>query len=69
MTEPIRGVRSSLGATGGSSHSGGGLAGDHKKRGPMVPHDDLVEISKDARERSAGKVKKGILEYLKELFG
>lgn len=69
MTDPVKGVSGAQGATAGGSYSGGSFSGHHKKRGANVPQGDLIEISQDARDRSTGKTKKGILEYLRELFG
>lgn len=69
MTDPVNGVSGTQGASAGGSRSGGGFPGGRRKRAAAVPQPDFVEISKDARDRSSGKKKKGILEYLKELFG
>jgi hypothetical protein len=68
MTDPVKGISGTQGTSAGGSYSGGGFSGDHKKRGADSPKADLIEISRDARERSIGRKKKGILEYLKELF-
>jgi hypothetical protein len=67
MTDPVKGISGSQGTSAGGSYSGG-FSGDHKKRVATPPQADLIEISRDARKRSTGKGKKGILEYLKELF-
>ena len=70
MTDPIHGISGAEGTSAGGNYSGGNLSEHHKKRGPASqPQNDLIEISKDARDRSTGKKKKGILEYLKELMG
>ncbi|NTX00026.1 MAG: hypothetical protein HGB35_08910 [Geobacteraceae bacterium] len=68
MTDPVKGISGTQGTSAGGSFSGGGFPGGHKKRGPTAPQDDLIEISQDARDRSTGKKKKGLLEYLKELL-
>jgi hypothetical protein len=69
MTDPVKGVSGALGTSAGGSYSGGSFSGEHKKRTPSPPQKDLIEISRDARERSTIKKKKSIIEYLKELFG
>jgi hypothetical protein len=69
MTDPVKGVSGAQGTSSGGSYSGGAFSEHHKKKGAPAPQDDLIEISKDARDRSKGKTKKGILEYLKELLG
>lgn len=67
MTDPVRGISGTQGTAAGGSYSGGGFSEGHKKRGETSAQVDLIEISQDARDRSTGKKKKGILEYLKEL--
>ena len=69
MTDPVRGISGSQGTSAGGSYSGGGFSEDHKKKGVIKQQDDLIEISRDARERSTGKKKQGFMEYLKELLG
>lgn len=69
MTDPIKGISGAQGTSAGGSYSGGSFSDGHKKRGEAAPQKDLIEISQDARDRSTGKVKKGIMEYLKELLG
>jgi hypothetical protein len=69
MTDPVKGIGSAQGPSAGGKYSGGSFSGDHKKHGTPVPQKDLVEISQDARDRSAGGKKKTIMEYLRELFG
>jgi hypothetical protein len=69
MTDSVKGVSGIQGTSAGGKYSGGSSSGDHKKKGMSTPQTDLVEISKDAHERSIGKGRKNILEYLKELFG
>jgi hypothetical protein len=59
MTDPVKGISGTQGASAGGSYSGGGFSGGHKKRGEAPPKADLIEISRDARERSTGKKKKG----------
>ena len=69
MTDPVKGISGSQGTTAGGNYSGGSFSEHNKKRSASAPQNDLIEISQDARERSTGKMKKGILEYLKELLG
>ena len=70
MTDSVKGISGAQGTTAGGSYSGGsGHSEHHKNRGESAPQNDLIEISKDARNLSQGEKKKGILEYLKELFG
>lgn len=70
MTDPVHGISGTEGISSGGNYNGGGSLGHHKKRDSTPhPQNDLIEISRDARDRSTGKKKKGILEYLKELFG
>jgi hypothetical protein len=69
MTDQVKGVSGAQGTSAGGSYSGGSFSEHHKKRGETVPQVDLIEISQDARDRSKGKSKKGIMEYLKELLG
>ena len=69
MTDPVKGISGAQGASAGGNYSGGDFSDLHKKRGAPVPQKDLIEISQDARDRSTGKTRKGILEYLKELLG
>ena len=69
MTDPVKGVSGAQGTSAGGSYSGGSFKEHHKKKGATAPQVDLIEISQDARDRSTGKTKKGILEYLKELLG
>lgn len=69
MTDPVKGISGAQGTSAGGSYSGGAFSEHHKKKGATAPKDDLIEISQDARDRSTGKTRKNILEYLKELFG
>jgi hypothetical protein len=69
MTDPVEGVSGSQGTSAGGSYSGGRSPEHHNKREGPAPQGDLIEISQDARDRSAGKKRKGILEYLKDLLG
>ncbi len=69
MTDEIKRVGGSQGTSAGGHYSGGSFSGHHKKKGPTVPQADLIEISQDARNRSEGKTKKSIVEFLKELLG
>ena len=68
MTDPVNGVSGAQGTTAGGSYSGGSFSEGNKKRGAAVPLNDVIEISEDARSRSKGTTKKGILDYLKELL-
>ena len=68
MTDPVKGISGAQGTSAGGSYSGGGFSEHHKNRGPTAPQSDLIEISQDARDRSKGKTKRSILEYLKELL-
>ena len=69
MTDPVKGIGGSQGASAGGSYSGGAFSEHHKRKGAAAPQDDLIEISQDARDRSEGKTKKNLLDYLKELLG
>lgn len=69
MTDPVKGISGTQGTSAGGNYSGGSFSEGHKKRGAPAPQGDLIEISRDARERSTGKKKKGLLEYLKEMLG
>jgi hypothetical protein len=69
MTEPVTSVSGAQGTSAGGSYSGGNRQDGHKKKGPVPPQGDLIEISEDARSRSEGNKSKGIIEYLKELLG
>lgn len=69
MTDPVKGVSGAQGTSAGGNYSGGGFSEHNKKRSATAPQEDLIEISKDARDRSTGKTKKSILEYLKEMLG
>jgi hypothetical protein len=68
MTDPVKGISGAQGTSAGGSYSGGRFSEGGKKRGATVPQADLIEISQDARDRSTGKKKKGLLEYLKEML-
>jgi hypothetical protein len=68
MTDPVKGISGTQGTSAGGSYSGGSFSEGHKKRGATEPKADLIEISQDARDRSTGKKKKGLLEYLKEML-
>ena len=68
MTDPVRGISGTQGTSAGGNYSGGSFSEGHKKRGAIAAQNDLIEISQDARDRSTGKKKKCILEYLKELL-
>jgi len=69
VTDPVKGISGAQGTSAGGSFSGGRHPEDHKRKGAPAQQNDLVEISQDARDRSTGKKKKNILEYLKELLG
>jgi|GEM_PF-2622197 len=69
MTDPVKGISGAQGTSAGGSYSGGSFSERHKQRGTMAPQADLIEISQDARDRSKGKTKRGLLDYLKELLG
>lgn len=69
MTDPVKGISGTQGTSAGGNYSGGSFPEGHKKRGAPAQQGDLIEISQDARERSTGKKKKGLLEYLKEMLG
>ena len=66
MTDPVKGISGAQGTAAGGNYSGGSFSEGHKKRGETAAQADLVEISQDALDRSTGKKKKGILEYLNE---
>lgn len=66
MTEPVNRIDGTQGAHAGGKYSGGSSSEGHKKREAPMPQQDLVEISQDARDRSGGNKKKGILDYLRE---
>lgn len=68
MTDPINGVSGTEVTSAGGSYSGGSFSGKHPKRSSATSQKDLIEISKDARQRSNGGKKKSLLEYLKDLF-
>lgn len=68
MTDPVKGISGTQGPSAGGSYSGGSFSEGHKKRGAAAPQVDLIEISQDARDRSTGRKKKGILDYLRELL-
>jgi len=68
MTDPVKEISGTQGPSAGGNFRGGSFSEGHKKRGSTVPQADLIEISQDAIDRSTGKKKKGILEYLKELL-
>jgi hypothetical protein len=68
MTDSVKGISGTQGPSAGGNYSGGSFSEEHKKRGATAPQADLIEISQDARDRSTGKKKKGLLEYLKELL-
>jgi len=69
MTDPVKEISGTQGASAGGSYSGGSFSGGHNKKRAPAPQADLIEISQDARDRSKGKTRKNILEYLKELLG
>lgn len=69
MTDPIKSIGGAPSTAAGGSYSGGSPSEEHRKKSPAAPQGDLVEISQDARDRSSGKKRKNILEYLKEIFG
>jgi len=68
MTDPVKGISGAQGTPAGGSYSGGSSSGGHNKK-EAPPQVDLIEISQDARDRSKGKTRKNLLEYLKELLG
>jgi hypothetical protein len=67
MTDPVEGVRGARDFIRGNFR-GGNFSEHRKKRVTTTQQSDLIEISKNARDRSPCKPKKRILEYLKELF-
>lgn len=69
MTDQVKEVSGTQGASSGGNYSGGVSFEGHKNRGAMTSQADLVEISRAARKRQSGKKRKNIFEYLKELFG
>lgn len=69
MTDPVNGISGTKETTPGGTYSGGSFTEEHKKRKNRAPEHDLVEISQNARDRSSGKARKSILDYLKELLG
>ncbi|HBA72545.1 MAG: hypothetical protein A2X82_19905 [Geobacteraceae bacterium GWC2_55_20] len=69
MTDPVNRISGTKETSPGGTYSGGSFTEDHKKRKSPAPEKDLVEISQAARDRSSGKKRKGILEFLKELLG
>lgn len=69
MTDPIKGISGAQGTSAGGSYSGGSTSDHHKRKETTAPQNDLIEISQDARDRSTGKTKKSIVDYLKELLG
>ena len=69
MTDSVKGIDGAQGTTAGGSYSGGSFSEHHKKKAVPPAQHDLIEISRDARDRSKGKTRKSILEYLKELLG
>jgi len=68
MTDPVKGISGTQATSAGGKYSGGGFSEGHRKRSALKPQADLIEISQDARDRSTGKKKKGLLEYLRELL-
>ncbi len=68
MTDPVIEVSGSQGTHAGGRYSGGKNSGEHKRKGAASGRVDLVEISRDARSKAFGKKKKGLLEYLRDLF-
>lgn len=68
MTDPVKGISGAQATSAGGSYSGGGYSGNHKKGHPTALQEDLIEISRDARDRSTDRKRKGLLEYLKGLF-
>jgi hypothetical protein len=68
MTDPVKGISGSQGTSAGGSFIGGGFPEDHKHKRANPPQADLIEISREARNRSTGKKKKSIFEFLKELL-
>ncbi len=68
MTDQVNEVSGSKAATPGGTYSGGSFADEHKKKKNRAPEHDLVEISQNARDRSSGKARKSILDYLKEML-
>ncbi len=68
MTDPVNSVSGTRGTTSGGTFSGGGFTEERKKKKADVQEADLVEISQDARDRSSGKKRRSILEYLRELL-
>ncbi len=68
MTDSIKGISGTQVTSAGGSYSGGSFSDGHKKRSATTPQVDLIEISQDARNRSTGKKKKSLLEYLRDLL-
>jgi hypothetical protein len=68
MTDPVDGISGTRETSSGGTYSGGHSADEHKKKKTREPEHDLVEISQNARDRSSGKTRKSILDYLKELL-
>lgn len=68
MTDPVQGISGSQGTSAGGNPGRGGFSEEHAKKSAQLPQADLIEISKEARDRSTGKKRKNILEYLKELL-
>ena len=68
MTDPVKGISGTQVTSAGGNYSGGSLSDGHKKRSATAPLADLIEISQDARNRSTGKKKKSLLEYLRDLL-
>jgi len=68
MTDPVNSVSGARGTTSGGTFSGSGFTEERKKRKAGVQESDLVEISQDAKDRSSGKKRRSILEYLRELL-
>ena len=66
MTDPIKGISGAQETSAGGNYSGGRFSEDHTKHSVPKPQKDLIEISQGARDRSTGKKKKGLLEYLRE---
>ncbi|HXE97110.1 MAG TPA: hypothetical protein VN642_11925 [Dongiaceae bacterium] len=68
MPDSVKGIDGAQGTTAGGNYSGGSFSEHHKKKVVPAPQKDLIEISQDARDRSKGKTRKSILDYLRELL-
>jgi hypothetical protein len=65
MTEPLTKV-SSIKETGKKNSQGTRLKHEKKPRHVDDTEDDRIDISEEARERAAGRMRRNILDYLNE---